>query len=227
MIFSIDHLVFSATPSTAREIRGQLTAAGFFPESFGLRFPEIGAASESLSFAGGGFVEFVVEFDTTRSPRVWFAETPRLMGLGFASDDFESDTHWRGEPESWVMNEDHVLSSGSRINIHAAGPHRHLSDFYVFVMDRPDGRLEFPQRVEGPRLHGIHFEGAEAEGWRQQLARWLGLPEAASDTLRVGDVELRFSQSAETALRVSPTFDVGATGAEIPLARGRIELAAP
>ena len=225
MIFSIDHLVFSATPSKSREIRDQLASAGFFLESFGLDFPESGAASESLSFAGGGFVEFVVELDATRSPRVWFDQTPRLMGLGFSSNDFEADTEWPSEPDRWVMDEDHVLSNGSHLNIHAAGPHHHLSDFYVFVMDRPDGRLEFPDRVDGPRLRRISFEGAEAELWRQRLVQWLGLP-ADSNALRVGDAELVFRASPDLALHVSPTFEVSSAASGIQLARGQIELAA-
>jgi hypothetical protein len=225
MIFAIDHLVFSASPSDSRGIRDQLETAGFVPESFGLDFAEIGAASESLSFAGGGFVEFVVELDSDRSPRVWFGETPRLMGLGFSSDDFGSDSDWPSEPESWVMDEDHVLPDGSRLNIHAAGPHQHLSDFYVFVMDRPDGLLQFPPRADGPRLRGISFVGSEADLWRRRLAGWLKLPGDASG-LRVGDVALRFQESAEPGLHVSPTFEVDAAARDIELARGRIELAA-
>jgi hypothetical protein len=217
--------VFSASPSDSRVIRDQLETAGFVPQSFRLDFAAIGAASESLSFAGGGFVEFVVELDSNRSPGVWFDRTPRLMGLGFSSDDFGSDTDWPGEPDSWVMDEDHVLPDGSRLNIHAAGPHHHLSEFYVFVMDRPDGLLQFPRQGDGPRLRRISFVGSKADLWRQRLAGWLELPEDAS-CLRVGEVELHFRESAESTLHVSPTFEVEAAESEIALARGRIELAA-
>jgi hypothetical protein len=222
MIFSIDHIVFAASSEQDRELRDRLAASGFHSESFRLEFPESGVASESLSFTGGGFVEFLVECDTARSPRVWFHETPRLIGLGFSSDDFDTDTRWSSEPEGWVMNEDHVLPNDSRITIRAAGPHRHLSDFYVFVMDRPHG-LEFPDRPSGPKLRRISFVGGEADLWRRQLGGWLGLPDSC-DGLRVGDVELRFGQSADGRFSVSPTFDVRTGASVIRLARGEIEL---
>jgi hypothetical protein len=226
MIVSIDHLVFAASSEQDRELRDRLADAGFYPEAFRLEFPESGVASESLSFSGGGFVEFVVELDTSLSPRVWFHETPRLIGLGFSSDDFDADTGWSSEPDGWVMSEDHILPDGSRINIHAAGPHHHLSDFYVFVMDRPQGQLEFPRRLSGPKLRRISFGGSEADQWRHRLGGWLGLSED-SEGLRVGDVELRFHQSSDPTLRVSPTFDVSTGASEIPLARGEIELVRP
>ena len=223
MIFSIDHIVFAASPRQSLEITDRLDCAGFRPEAFSLDFPEIGAASESLSFKGGGFVEFVVELDSTRSPQVWFNEVPRVVGLGFSSDDFEADTWWSSEPEGWVMDEDHALPGGSRLNIHAAGPHEHLSDFFVFVMDRPDGRLQFPERSSGPRLRQLTFQGAQADQWKSRLEEWLRLP-VRSDILTVGDVELRFLPGAHPAVRVSPTFEVTSGGGDAPLATGRVEL---
>ena len=226
MIFSIDHIVFAASSEQDRELRDRLAASGFQPESFRLEFPESGVASESLSFAGGGFVEFLVELDTTRSPCAWFHETPRLIGLGFSSDDFDADTGWSSGPEGWVMSEDHALPDGSRINIHAAGPHHHLSDFYVFVMDRPRGQLEFPHRLSGPKLRRISFAGNKADLWRHRLGGWLGLSED-SESLQVGDVALRFRQSSDPTLRVSPTFEVSTGASGIPLAQGEIELARP
>ena len=144
MIFSIDHIVFAATAAQREELMATLAGHGFSPERFTLEFPEIGAASESLSFLGGGFVEFVAELDATRSPKVWFAETPRVIGIGFASDAFERDVGGWLQEEAWRMDEDHVLPDGMVLNIHAAGPHHHLSDFYVFVMDRQTGTLSSP-----------------------------------------------------------------------------------
>ena len=224
MIFAIDHIVFASSTSQSRDLGEGLAATGFQREAFALEFPEIGAASESLSFAGGGFVEFVVELDPALSPRVWFERVPRVIGLGFGSDDFERDTHWSGDPDAWLMNEDHVLPDGSRINIHAAGPHHHLSDFYVFVMDREKRRLQFPERVNGPRLRSLTFVGRAAASWRERLAAWLAIP-ARANVLRVGDVELRFQAGDHPNVAVSPAFEVATGAGEIPLAAGSIELA--
>ena len=217
MIFTIDHIVFAASPTQGRELRDRLAAVGFHPEVFMLEFPEIGAKSESLSYAGGGFVEFVTEADPVLSPRVWFSEGPRVIGLGFGSDDFENDTQWPSESGSWVMDEDHILPDGSRLNIHAAGPHHHRSDFYVFVMDRPDGQLQFPEGPERPRLRHLDFVGAEADVWRERLGRWLGL-RSTQGGLSIADTELRFLPGDQPSVRVSPTFEVTSAAADIGLA---------
>jgi hypothetical protein len=223
VIFSIDHLVFVASGEQRNSIGPQLELAGFTPEQFHLEFPEIGAASDSLSFRGGGFVEFVVETDSHRSPTVWFGDIPRLMGLGFASDAFDDDTDWSSKPGGWVMDEDHVLPDGSRLNIHAAGPHQHLSDFYIFVMDRPDGALEFPTNDFGPRLLELTFTGSDAHVWRSNFQQWLNL-EPDEQSLRVGEVHLHFISAAFPSVRVSPTFEVQARGGEIGLSQSALVL---
>src|SRR5262245_36478279 len=109
MIFALDHIVHAVSPSDQDQLLATLPTVGFRPEPFRLEFPEIGAASESLSFSSGAFVEFVVELDPALSPRVWFDELPRVIGLGFASDDFDADTRWREEPGAWLMDEQHLL----------------------------------------------------------------------------------------------------------------------
>ena len=225
MIFAIDHIVFATTRSQSYELRDRLVIAGFHSEAFSLSFPEIGATSESVSFAGGGFVEFVARNDEALAPAIWFAEIPRVIGLGFGSDDFDVDTSWSAHSGAWAMDEDHVLPDGTRLNIHAAGPHPHFSDFFVFVMDRRDGRLQFPERTGGPRLRQLSFTGAAAELWRGRLVDWLRLTER-SGSLYVGDVELVFEHRSRQEIRVMPIFDGASQSGLIPLSEGSIELQA-
>lgn len=225
MIFSIDHIVFAASREQSRALRERLTLAGFEPEHFHLEFPEIGAASDSLSYEGGGFVEFVVELDARRSPRVWFDDVPRIIGLGFGSDNFENDTPWAQDPGGWAMDEDHTLSDGSRLTIRAAGPHEHLSDFYIFVMDRPERTLQFSNQGASPKLKRLTFTGAAADRWKQNLIDWLELQQSDMG-LHVGDVELRFIPGAHPSIRVSPTFDVDLGSGVVALAGSSLELVA-
>jgi hypothetical protein len=224
VIFSIDHIVFAADAAESTDLRDSLAETGFQREEFTLEFPEIGATSESLSFASGGFVEFVVGSDRQLAPEVWFADTPRVIGLGFSSNDFAADTWWSSEPRAWVMNEDHLLPDGSRLTIHAAGPHEHSSEFYVFVMDRPDGRLQFSERTDGPRLNRLKFTGADADAWEKRLREWLRLP-ARKGALLAGQVELTFDAGDRPGVRISPVFDAGQNGS-LPLSASAIELVA-
>ena len=225
MIFAIDHIVFGVSPEQSRRLRAKLVRAGFTPEPFALEFPEIGAASESVSFAGGGFIEFVAAFDESLAPPIWFADIPRVIGLGFSSDDFDADTNWSAETGAWVMNEDHRLPDGSRLSIHAAGPHAHFSEFYAFVMDRPDGHLQFPERKAGPRLRSLSFAGETADLWRERFSEWFRLPSAAG-SLAVGDVELRFEHRREPGIRVTPRFNGASRSESVELTTGSIELVA-
>ncbi len=224
MIFSIDHIVIAVSRRQHEQLRQRLALAGFAAERFHLEFPEIGAASDSLSYRGGGFVECVVELDPERSPRVWFDNVPRIIGLGFSSDAFERDTPWR-EEEGWEMDEDHALPDGSVLNIRAAGPHEHLADFYVFVMDRPDRELQFLDRPEGPKLKRLTFVGVDAERWEKNLSHWLELHHDGVG-LRVGDVELRFVPGVRPRVQVSATFEVASGSGVVALAKSALELAA-
>jgi hypothetical protein len=225
MIVSIDHIVFAATEVERDRVVAELEPHGFRPEQFTLVFPESGARSDSWSFAGGGFVEFVTEDSPGAAGSPWFNQTPRVIGLGFASDSFAHDTRWPGVEHAWSMDEHHVLPTGADLRIRAAGPHKHLSDFYVFVMDRPDGRLQFPSRTSGPRLRRITLAGAEAGIWRTNLGGWLGI-ESKGGELRVGDVALAFDTTSSPVVRATLHYlSEGIAPARIGLVSGAIEIA--
>ena len=122
------------------------------------------------------------------------------------SDDFEADVAGWAEPEGlWVMDEDQVLADGSTLNIHAAGPHPHFEDLYVFVMDRLE--LPYPHLGARARLETVTFVGERADEWGSRLSRWLGAPREGGQ-LRVGSVVLRFRSGAHPSARVSLEFAV-------------------
>jgi hypothetical protein len=224
MVFSLDHIVFSATTEERDRLAAELEPHGFQKEQFTLVFPEAGARSESWSFAGGGFVEFVSEDVPSGTGSPWFDQSPRVIGLGFASDAFAGDTRWEDLDGAWRMDEHHLLPTGANLRIHAAGPHEHRSDFYVFVMDRADGRLEFPFRTTGPRLRRITLTGAAADAWGANLARWLAI-EPAGGELRIGDVALGFAASNSPSVRASLHYESElGQPTRIELAGGRIEI---
>lgn len=206
MIFALDHIVFSATEPQRDCIAARLEACGFAAEDFSLNFSESGASSESWSFAGGGFVEFVIEHAPGATGSPWFTETPRVIGLGFASDDFESDTAWPSTSQTWRMDESHAMRDGSLLRIHAAGPHEHRSDFYVFVMDRSRAELQFPVRIPAPRLVRITVAGGAAESWRERLSQWLRLPDSGGE-LMVGDAVLVFAPGSDPSVRALLQFE--------------------
>jgi hypothetical protein len=123
VIVAVDHVVFAVAALERAAMAERLLRSGFKDIPLHLEFPEIAAASDSYAMAGGGFVELVYETEPARAPKAWFAELPRVIGLGFSSDDFDADLGaWEGRQGVWVMNEDKNLSDGSLLNIHAAGP---------------------------------------------------------------------------------------------------------
>ncbi len=226
MIFSIDHLVFVTSKSQRDRLVSRLAAAGFVRKGFLLNFGEKGSASESLGYAGGGMVEFLYPLDLLKVPEVWFNGMPRIMGLGFASDNFSADTAWDKDPGAWIMNENHMLPDGSTLHIHAAGPHEHISPFYVFVMDRPNGLLQFPELSTGPRLTRLVISGKDARAWRDRLQRWLHLNDH-NGRLIVGEVEIRFKQIADAEMRASPRFMVTAGQGRLSLSGSSLQLISP
>jgi hypothetical protein len=105
MIFSIDHLVIAVDRDLQGDLTRRLPRSGFREVNFTLPFEDDGVVSDSLAYGGGGFTELLCETDPSRAQQVWFAEGPRVTGLGFASDDFDADTAWDGDPGAWVMHE--------------------------------------------------------------------------------------------------------------------------
>jgi hypothetical protein len=218
VIFSIDHVVFSATRKQRTGLLAALHSSGFaaLPDDFHLEFPEDGCASDSTGYRGGASLEFVYPGDQADGPGPWFAEVPRVIGLGFSSDSFEADTAWDGDPGAWTMPEQQGFPN-------SAGPHEHFSDFYVFVMNRKDGLLQFPELTSGPRLTAITLAGGGASVWRDRLSRWLALP-ASGDGLAVGDVRIGFTDGPHPGVRATLTFEVSGGPAVIPLGSGELRL---
>ncbi|MEO8291003.1 MAG: hypothetical protein ABI649_08445 [Gaiellaceae bacterium] len=219
MIYGIDHIVLAVPGEERSRIADGLLGAGFEATPLDLDFPELSAASESFAMASGGYVELVYEREPGPAPAVWFAGAPRVIGVGFSSDDFDHDVAAWGEPDGmWRMNENKPLPDGSVLNIHAAGPHPHLEPFYVFVMDTPVPL--FARLGAEPRLVRLTFSGAEAGTWRERLTAWLALVGPA-----IGAVELRFEETDEAGVRVTPAFVAPGPPAPIPLAAGAIVFA--
>jgi hypothetical protein len=216
MIFAIDHIVFAATKRQRDDLMTDLRHCGFAAVDFHLDFPDDRVASDSVGFRGGSSLEFVYETAPLGGPAVWFGEVPRVIGLGFSASDFAADTAWDGGGGAWAMAEQQGFPN-------SAGPHEHLSDFYVFVMNRKDGVLQFPELTAGPRLAQITLSGEASAQWRQRPERWLKL-QASHEGLTVGDVRMAFEDGPSPNVRASLMFEVDAEPSVIPLAAGEIRL---
>lgn len=225
MIFAVDHIVFAVAASDRAPLADLLVGRGLATIPLELDFPEIGAASESVATADGSFVELVYETKPGKAPAAWFEALPRVIGVGFSSDDFERDVAAWGEQEGmWLMDEDKTLADGSVLNIHAAGPHPHFEDLYVFLMDRTE--LPYADRGARAGLRALTFSGATAHDWRDRLAGWFGLVHTPAG-FRVGDgrgseIEVRFEANDSAGVQVSPTFGVPFYAEPIALAAGEI-----
>lgn len=222
MIFSVDHVVFAATKQQASDIITRLHGYGFPPVDFHLDFPDDNLASDSVGLQGGASLEFVYETGGQRGPAAWFDQSPRVIGVGFSSDDFAVDTAWDGDVGAWTMPEQQGFPS-------AAGPHEHESDFYVFVMNRKDGVLQFPELTDGPRLVQISLAGTDAASWHDRLQHWLGLEGSGdNDSLAAGRTQINFADGPEPTVRATLTLEVSQNlAAVIPLAIGEICLIEP
>jgi hypothetical protein len=214
VFFGIDHLVLCGTRHDHSRLAERLGRSGFSTVPNPFRFDDIGAHSRSLAFRDGAYVEVVYEVGSG-APAVWFGgELPRVMGIGVSSDDFARDT----AGFEWHMDETLRLDDGTQHRIVAAGPHEHLSELYVFAMDRPDRTLDWPEIAGSPRLRALRFAGAQSGEWRQRFARWFGSSEA------IGDAELRFEEGPHPRVAVSLVFSVEDEPGSVPLAVGSIEL---
>jgi hypothetical protein len=218
VIFSVDHVVFAATSQQASNLITTLHDCGLQPLDFHLDFPEDHLASDSVGLQGGISLEFVYETAEDEGRAAWFDQVPRVIGIGFSSDDFPVDTAWPNDPGAWTMAAEQGMPS-------AAGPHEHQSDFYIFVMNRKDGVLQFPELTAGPRLKQITLAGADSARWRERLQGWLGL-EAEGDNLVAGGTRIAFTDGPAASVRASLTIQTGQGPAVIPLATGEIRLIA-
>jgi hypothetical protein len=216
VIFSIDHVVFSATKQQASELITTLHGYGCVPVEFHLDFPEDHLASDSVGLSGGILLEFVYETADHTGPAAWFDQVPRVIGIGFASDDFAADTPWDRDAGAWTMREQQGMPS-------AAGPHEHQSDFYVFVMNRKDGVLQLPELSSGPRLAQITLAGGASVIWHERLQRWLKL-NPNGDCLAAGDTRITFADGPATSVRADLTLTASQSPGVIPLSEGEIRL---
>jgi hypothetical protein len=216
VIFSVDHVVFATTRQQANDLIATLRGCGCPPVDFHLDFAEDHLASDSIGLQGGMSLEFVYETAEGAGPTAWFDEVPRVIGVGFSSDNFAADTAWDGDRGAWTMPEQQGFPN-------AAGPHEHQSDFYVFVMNRKDGVPQFPELTGGPWLAQITLAGADSASWRERLRRWLRLS-AEGSGLAVGDTHISFAGGEAASIRASLTLQGGQSPAVIPLATGEIRI---
>lgn len=103
MIFSIDHVVFAATKQQASDLITTLHGYGCPRLGLHLDFTAAHLASDSVGLRGGILLELVYETADHAGPAAWFDQVPRVIGIGFSSDDFAADTRWDGDAGAWTM----------------------------------------------------------------------------------------------------------------------------
>jgi hypothetical protein len=243
MASQIDHIIVAVTAAQHEELSARLRAAGFVHGDAG-KHPG-GTANENVAFAGGAFLELLYEQSPgsavrAGSPRIWFADTPRVQGIGFSTPDYRRDiAAWGSPPGSWDEYFPKVLADGETSQCRAAGPLRR-DEFYLFFMDRP--APSFGSLGATARLTGITLRGADYLLWRSRLRTWFGLAEADGASgaagadgaaradagpggLACGDVRFSFEPGEHPAIRLSLAFEVPpGHAATIPISGGVIEL---
>ena len=218
----IDHIIVAVHAAQRTALSEQLRAAGFVHGDAGTHGES--TANENVAFAGGGFLELLYEQSPGSGPGVWFAETPRVQGIGVSTDDYAGDiAAWGTPPGSWDQTFGKILDTGQPSECRAAGPIPR-DEFYVFYMDRPE--TDFTGLGATARLTDIIVRGEQSPLWHDRFRYWFGLP-AADGGLRCGDVTFRFEPGPHPAIRLSLKFAVDpAAAAVIPISGGTIELAA-
>lgn len=218
----IDHIIVAVDAAYKPALSAQLKAAGFAHGDAGKHGGA--TANENVAFAGGGFLELLYEQSPGSGPGVWFAETPRVQGIGVSTDDYTADiAAWGTPPGSWDQMFGKVLDTGQSSECRAAGPIAR-DEFYVFYMDRPE--TDFTGLGATARLTDIIVRGEQYQLWHDRFRDWFGL-EAVDGGLACGDVTFRFEPGPHPAIRLSLKFAVDpAAAAVIPIAGGTIELAA-
>jgi Glyoxalase-like domain len=219
VITEIDHIIVAVDRNEHPAMASTLRSNGFEHGDAG-RHPG-GTANENMAYATGAFLELLYEQETGSGPDVWFKETPRIQGLGFATTDYErSVAAFRDLPAAWDRDFAKTLSNGDQVSVRAAGP-LPLEEFYPFLMDRP--APTFGDRGATALLREVTFAGEEHALWRERMRSWFGLPERG-EALSAGDVLLTFRRGPHPRIRLSLAFDVEGEGGAIPLAGGTILL---
>jgi hypothetical protein len=219
VITEIDHIIVAVDRDEQPAIAETLRANGFAHGDAG-RHPT-GTANENVAYATGAFLELLYEQESGSGPEIWFAETPRIQGLGFATTDYERGVdRFRDLPGAWDRDFPKVLTNGEQVSVRAAGP-LPLEEFYPFLMARP--APTFGDRGATAQLREVTFAGEEHALWRERLVRWFGLAERG-DALVAGEVLLTFRRGPHPRIRLSLAFDVDGQGGTIPLAGGTILL---
>jgi hypothetical protein len=219
VITEIDHIIVAVDRDEHPAVASTLRANGFAHGDAG-RHPG-GTANENMAYATGAFLELLYEQETGSGPAVWFKETPRIQGLGFATTDYERGVAaFRDLPTAWDRDFPKTLSNGDQVSVRAAGP-LPLEEFYPFLMDRP--APTFGDRGATALLREVTFAGEEHALWRERMRTWFGLPERG-EALLAGDVLLTFRRGPHPRIRLALAFDVEGEGGSIPLAGGTILL---
>src|SRR5260370_41684778 len=108
VIFPFDHVVLAAKRQQASDLITALQGYGFSPLDYHLEFPDDHLASDSVGLQGGISLEFVYETAEHEGPAAWFDQVPRVIGIGFSSDDFAIDRTVGGRPR----RADHARAAG-------------------------------------------------------------------------------------------------------------------
>jgi hypothetical protein len=219
VITEIDHIIVAVDREEQPSIAATLRANGFVHGDAGKH--QTGTANENIAYATGAFLELLYEQETGSGPEVWFTETPRIQGLGFATTDYKRGLALFGDlPTAWDRDFPKTLTNGDQVSVHAGGP-LPLEEFYPFLMDRP--APTFADRGATAQLREVTFAGEEHALWRERLQTWFGLPNRG-EALTAGDVPLTFRPGPHPRIRLSLAFDVEGPGGSIPLAGGTILL---
>jgi hypothetical protein len=221
MITEIDHIIIAVDRPQQGELSERLKRAGLVHGDAG-RHPT-GTANENVAFSSGGFLELLYEAEPGAANPVWFAETPRVQGVGFSTTDYAADVAgFTQDDGSWNRVFTKEQDDGSRTAILAAGP-LPMNEFYPFVMDRPSP--PFADLGATARLTSLTFAGARHAHWRERFQEWFSLSERNGGLL-AGDVELRFVDGPHPDMRTSLELAVSDAAGSIPISGGAIELVA-
>jgi hypothetical protein len=220
VLTGIDHLILATPGDEVGSLAERLYEAGFCRGDGG---SHVGGATanSNVYFAKGAFIELLFEQAVGSGPAEWFTHVPRIQGVGFMSTDLRRDAEaWGDSPEAWDREFSRIRNDGVKTTSHAAGPAR-MGEFYVFAMDRAEGRYGDDAT---PELVRLEFRGRDADLWETRLHRWLRLEPSGDGRFVLNDLEFIFQAGDEPAVNVFPTFRVRHGDGLIPLANAVLTL---